>query len=331
MKSLGIAYSLVVAAYVAWGVLPIFWSLFSSIDPITVLYQRTLWSALILGLTLLCRGELLRAFRSIFSPRQFCVNCVSTLCLGMNWFLYVWAMKNRELFAASMAYYICPLLTMAGAAVLFKERFSSRQRTAMFFLCAGVALPVVIGGALPMLAFCIAAFWSAYTLTRRFSNVPALQALFVQTLSLAVVLSMLLPVLYGSAALVSATSSDRELVLFVLSGVVTAVPIVMLMEGMKLVPLRAVGMLQYIAPTLTLLTSVFYFGVQVSGQQVMSLALIWTGLVIFFSQELRKAVIVCTHGALISRHLINRGHRGYFRQDRSLMLLLKQTDSPHSR
>jgi chloramphenicol-sensitive protein RarD len=298
MKSLGLAYSFVVAAYVAWGVLPIFWSLLSGVDPITVLYQRTIWSTLFLGIVLFYRGELVQALRPNLSGRQFCVSCVSTLCLGMNWFLYVWAMKNRELFAASMAYYICPLLTMAGAALVFKERFSPRQRVAILFLVAGVALPAVMGGALPLLAFFIAVSWSAYTLTRRFSCAPALQALFVQTLLLTVVLSILLPLLYGGVVLVSARLSGRELALFVSSGVVTAVPIIMLMEGMKLVPLRAVGMLQYIAPTLTLLTSLCYLGVQVSQQQIMSLILIWTGLAVFFSQELWRVLVVCARGTI---------------------------------
>jgi chloramphenicol-sensitive protein RarD len=209
----------------------------------------------------------------------------------MNWFLYVWAIKSRDLFAASMAYYICPLLTMAGATILFKERYSPRQKTALLFLLSGVALPAALGGAPPTLALLIAAFWSGYTLIRRFSTASALEALFAQTLSLTIALSIFLPLIYGAKALVPPHASGRELVLFVVSGCVTAAPIVLLMEGMKLVPLRAVGMLQYIAPTLTLVTSVCFLGVHVSGQQVVSLALIWMGLVVFFSHELGSALI----------------------------------------
>ena len=63
----------------------------------------------------------------MLDPKQLGATCLSTLCLGINWFSYVWALKHREYLAASLAYYICPLLTLAAAAFFFRERISTRQ------------------------------------------------------------------------------------------------------------------------------------------------------------------------------------------------------------
>jgi EamA domain-containing membrane protein RarD len=103
---------------------------------------------------------------------------------------------------------------------------------------------------------------------------------------LTIVLSVLLPLTNGMAALVPTATTRIDLLLFVTSGVVTAIPILLLMEGMKVVPLKVVGILQYIAPTLTLLCSALYFEVEPSTTQLTSLAIIWSGLLAFFSGEL---------------------------------------------
>jgi len=293
MKSIQVAYGFVLAAYASWGVLPIFWALLSTEDPVTVLFQRTMWSALLLGAVLLCRGEFISACRSLISWRQLRATCLSTLCLGLNWFLYVWAMKERQLFAASLAYYICPLFTMAGAALVFKERFSTRQKLALLFLISGVALPAIVGGALPVLAIFIAASWSAYTLTRRYYNRPALQALFVETLSLAGALIVLLPLCFEESALLPVHAGRALVGLFILSGVVTAVPILLMIEGMKLVPLGAVGMLQYLTPTLMFVCSRFYLGANTTPEQWAALGLVWVGLLVFFSEQLLRIGSIC--------------------------------------
>jgi chloramphenicol-sensitive protein RarD len=289
MNSVKRGYALVIAAYISWGVLPIFWSLLSNIDPMTVLYQRTVWSALLLGMALFYRGELKDAFQSMLSWKQFRATCLSTLCLGVNWFSYVWAMKHRELFAASLAYYICPLLTMAGAAFVFKERLSGRKWGAIVLLLCGVSLPAVASGEVPLLALIIAASWSVYTLTRRYYDRPALAAIFCETLTLGVVLSVLLAALRGTDTLLPPQIAATQLGLCALSGFVTAVPILLLMEGIRVVPLQAVGMLQYIVPTLSLICSVLYFGIDPSSTQLASLALIWCGLLVFFSADLALA------------------------------------------
>jgi chloramphenicol-sensitive protein RarD len=202
-------------------------------------------------------------------------------------------MKHKELFAASLAYYICPLLTVAGAALVFKEQFSTQQKLAMALLVSGVVLPAAVEGKLPIVAILIAASWSAYTLTRRYVNRPALQALFVETFSLTIVLSVVLPAMLGGSALVPAETDARLFGLFALSGVVTAVPIVLLIEGMKLASLRAVGMLQYVAPTLTLAVSVLCLGGTTTREQLLSLGLVWAGLLVFFSEDLSRAAVTC--------------------------------------
>jgi chloramphenicol-sensitive protein RarD len=286
MKDKSLGYALVVSAYASWGILPIFWSLLSGIDPMTVLFQRTVWSAFFLGCVLLGRRELMAACLSVFNLKQLGATLVSTACLGINWFSYVWALKHREYFAASLAYYICPLLTLAAAAVVFGERITTRQRLSLVLLSTGVLLPVVVGGDMPALAVVIASSWSAYTLTRRYFNRPSLQALFLETLLLGGILSIALPLAVGASALVPPATSAWEHALFVTSGVITALPILLLVEGMKSIPLKAVGMLQYVAPTLTLACSVLYFGVEPSRIQLLSLASIWAGLAVFFSSEL---------------------------------------------
>jgi chloramphenicol-sensitive protein RarD len=224
-------------------------------------------------------------------------------------------MKSGNLFAASLAYYICPLLTMAGAALVFKERFAKRQKFAIIFLAAGVVLPAVLERALPILALLIAASWSIYTLTRSYFNRPALHALFIETLLLAFALLVILPAVCETGVLWPAEADARLVGLFVLSGLVTTIPIMLLLEGMKIVPLRVVGILQYLAPTLTLAVSVFYSGATVTRGQLLSLALVWIGLALSFSAEISRFVTICARRSVALSRVLFRGRRGYVEEE----------------
>jgi chloramphenicol-sensitive protein RarD len=120
---------------------------------------------------------------------------------------------------------------------------------------------------------------------------------------LALVLVVVFPLTFDWRVLLPAQSSGTDLALFALSGFVTAAPILLMIEGMKKVPMRAIGTLQYVTPTLTLLCSTFYFGIDPTKSQLLSLGFIWVGLGIFFAREAFAALSHIAHlvGGKISR------------------------------
>jgi chloramphenicol-sensitive protein RarD len=276
----------VVSAYVAWGILPIFWSLLRDIDSLTVLVQRTAWSAFFLGSLLMLQGDLLSTLKKLFSFKELYSTAVSSSLLALNWFSYLWAMQQGELFTASMAYYLSPLLTVAGAAYFFGEKITKVQLLSLSMILVGVSLPLVIYGSLPWMALVIGGTWSGYVLWRRTIGTPPLVGIFCDVFFLTLLLLTYSVVGGGFDLLFPRTEGWETELLFPLSGIATAVPMVWLVKGMRSTPLSLVGILQYVAPTLTLCSSVVYFQQNPTMPQMVTLLFVWGGLMVYFSPYL---------------------------------------------
>ncbi len=76
--------------------------------------------------------------------------------------------------------------------------------------------------------------------------------------------------------------------LLILSGLVTAIPLILFASGAPLVPLSTIGILQYIAPTLQFLIGVFIYHEPFSYHQLIGFAIIWLALIIFSIEGLNS-------------------------------------------
>ena len=70
-------------------------------------------------------------------------------------------------------------------------------------------------------------------------------------------------------------------ILLSLTGVVTAVPLLMFASGARRVPLSTMGLLQYITPTLQFIMGVFVFGEPFTQARLIGFSMIWLALIIF--------------------------------------------------
>lgn len=280
----------VVGAYVAWGVLPVFWNVLVKVDPLTVLVQRTVWSAFFLGAVLLSQGELVSSLKRMLSAKYLYSTVVSSTLLALNWFSYLWVIQRGELFTASMAYYLCPLMTVAGAALFFGEKLKQAQLLSLVVILGGVSLPLFLNGTFPWMALVIGGTWSSYVIWRRYVGTAPLIGVFYDTFFLTVLL-LAYSTLCGNFDLLLPHGESWTLqFLFPLSGIVTAVPMVWLVVGMRTTPLAFVGILQYLTPTLNLCCSLLYFGQTPTSLQVVTLVFVWVGLMVYFSPSLVMTV-----------------------------------------
>jgi len=230
-------YCLAIGAYIVWGVMPIFWALLAEVDARTVLYQRTIWSSICLGVWLAWRGELRSTLASLFSPRRLGLNLILTTCLGTNWLTYLFALQRKEYLASSIAYYLCPIMSVILGKFLQREQLTRTQLASIIVMLIGTLLPAILAGKLPWLACVIAASWCGYTAIRKTAGVSPIAGLFLETTALALVLSVALPSLCGIEILFGADSSRLHYLLFPVAGLATALPIVALTQGIRSIPL----------------------------------------------------------------------------------------------
>ena len=272
-----------VAAFVIWGLMPLYWHLLRHVPSLQIVLHRAVWCAILVAAWLTVsrgRGWLREV---VAQPRLVAMLAASGLLIAANWSLYVWAVNSGHVVEASLGYFINPLLNVVIGVLFLRERLSLPQWVAVALAAGGVLWLTFNYGSFPWIALCLAGSFAIYGLIRKFAAVEAVQGLGVENLFVFGPAVLVLAWLEwsGSGGFFSLRWGGLTDVLLVLGGALTAIPLICFAYAVRRVPLTVVGLLQYIGPTLQLLLGVFFFGEAFGIDRAIGFAFIWAGLAVF--------------------------------------------------
>lgn len=279
-----------VAAYLIWGMLPLYFRLIEHVGALEVVANRIIWSVLLLFFILAVRGTL-RDIISLLRTWRVALTLTATAALiGVNWLVYVWAVNHGHVVAASLGYFLNPLVNVLLGCMILKERLGRFQWLAVGLAATGVAILATSALNTLWISLALALSFSFYGLIRKLADVAALEGLAAETLILSPVALIYLGWLtaHGTLALGSDVPTDA---LLVFTAVLTSVPLVLFAVAAKRMAYSTLGLLQYIGPTLQFLLGVLVFGESLSTGQLWSFGLIWMGLILYSAVSLRQAQV----------------------------------------
>jgi chloramphenicol-sensitive protein RarD len=250
--------------------------------------NRILWSLVLLIAVLAVRGMLGEMVRLMQKPRMVLALTATAALIAVNWLVYIWAVNNGHVVAASLGYFLNPLVNVLLGSVVLKERLGLYQWLAVGLAAIGVGVLAASALDTLWLSLALALSFSLYGLIRKIVPVAAQQGIAAETLILTPLALAYLGWLaqQGTLVLGSDTATD---VLLMLSGLATTVPLVLFAVAAKRMAYSTLGLLQYIAPSLQFLLGLFVFGEELSTGQLWSFGLIWAGLGLFTVASLRPA------------------------------------------
>ena len=268
------------AAYGVWGVLPLYLKLVGFANPWEILGMRVLWSipAAIVGVLLM--GGLAETRKAVAQPGVLRALALSSLFIAGNWAIYVWAVAAHHVIEASLAYFLTPLVNVAFGVTLFGERLTRPQTIALCLAALGIVAQGVALGAVPWVSIALCATWSLYGLVRKQAPVPAAGGLLMETLMLTIPSALGLWWLSTTKAELAFDDSARNALLLSLSGVATALPLILFAFAARRLKFSTLGMLQFLAPTAQFLIGVAY-GEPLTPLRIAGFAAIWAGLAVF--------------------------------------------------
>lgn len=282
----GFLYGLV--AYGGWGLVPLYFGrLRDDVSPSEVLAQRVVWSIAFLAGVISVLGRWHQVQRCLRSSTMR-VLFLTSMLVATNWFIYIYSVARERIKDASLGYYITPLVSVALGILFFRERLRLLQWLALGFASIGVALLSHLQGAVPWLAVTLAFSFSFYGLFRKTLAVDPLVGLFVETLLLLPAALVYLGYLGWTEQLALGHVRPSLDVLIVLSGVITAIPLLAFVEAAARLPLSTLGFLQYLSPSLQLTIAVLLFEEPFGSEERMSFLCIWTGLIVFSIDSYRQ-------------------------------------------
>lgn len=275
-----------VGAYVLWGVLPVFWKSLESVDSLEILAHRMVWSFVFLAAIIALRG-------SWSQVRSLSVATVARLLgagslLALNWATYIWAVNNGHIVESSLGYFINPLLNVLLGVLILRERLEPVQWLAVAIAAIGVAYMTISVGSLPWIALVLASSFAIYALLKkRMRGVGPIESLAVEVALVLVPALIFLTILGVGGEGAFGADGVRITVLLVLTGVATALPLVLFGAAAGLIKLSTIGLLQYIAPSLQFLIGVFVYG-EVVGDRLIGFVLVWFALALYTGHGLAR-------------------------------------------
>jgi chloramphenicol-sensitive protein RarD len=277
------------AAYIFWGLAPIYFKQIQSVAALEIIGHRILWSIPFLAGFLFLRDG--RQFLSRMRlPRKTLLALAGTgLLVAVNWLIFVWAVIHGQILATSLGYFINPLVTFLLGFLFLKERLTPLQLIAVAIAGAGTVYLGWFLGAPPWIALALAFSFGFYGLFRKMLNVGPMVGLLWETLMLAVPALLFMAWSWRSGTLDFARGNAQQDALLVLAGLVTVLPLVWFNVAARHLPLSTVGFFQYIAPSLSFLLSVFVYGEVFSQGHAVAFGCIWLALALVSTESVMRA------------------------------------------
>jgi chloramphenicol-sensitive protein RarD len=267
-----------VAAYLLWGLFPLYWPLLKPASAGEILAHRILWSLVVVICFLALRRKIgrIRQLRG----RQLGLLAVAALLIAVNWMTYIWAVNHDHVVETSLGYFINPLVTIVLGVVVLSERLRPVQWAAVAIAAVAVAVLTIDYGRLPWIALTLALTFGTYGLLKKKAHVAADESMAIETLVLTLPALGFVLVLAGQG---SATFGDHGLshaALLAVTGFVSVVPLLCFGAAAIRVPLTSMGLLQYLAPVLQFLIGVLVFREAMPPSRWVGFAMVWLALMV---------------------------------------------------
>ncbi len=286
--SQGFVYGVI--AYSMWGVFPLFFHLLRDVPSTEVLLHRVIWSFIFVMVIILLSGQKQRVFQALRNPDLVKGLFFSSMLVTVNWLIYIWSVAQERVLESSLGYFLTPLVSVFLARVFLKEQLDQSRKIAIILAALGILWLIFSLGYLPWVSLSLAISFGLYGLVRKQLEVDTVTGLTLES-------GIMLPLAMGYWGFLLwqgdsffYLAGSRITMLLMVSGVVTALPLLFFASATKKLSLSAIGFMMYINPTLQFVIAVFILNESFDENQLIGFAFIWCALFVFSFGSLRKSI-----------------------------------------
>lgn len=277
---LGLTYA--ISAYLLWGAFPLYFIALIPAGPLEVVAWRVIFSlAFCIILILITRTW--ATLRTIAQqPRLLILLGTAGALVVINWLVYVYATLNGQVVAASLGYFINPIITVLLGVLILRERLRPAQWVAVA-ICGGAVLILAIGyGEFPWISLTLALSFGLYGFVKKWvgPRVDAVSGLTLETALLAPVAIGLLLIVAATDGIVLGTAGPLNTALLICTGIVTAIPLLLFAAASRRLPLIWIGLTQFLTPVLQFALGAFVLGEPMPLERWTGFFLVWIALIV---------------------------------------------------
>ena len=223
-------------AYTWWGFISaIYYKVLSGFPAMELLAWRVITGAPLMLLLVALPPGIGRLRRALANRANIRILLFSTALIAINWFTFIYAVLNNRLMEASLGYFINPLVLVLLSRIVLREHMRPRQLLAIAIATLGVivfAASMMFGGEdpaitqFPWISLALPISFGLYGLLRKKMEPDSVTGLTIEMLLIMPLMIGLELAFVGSGTTILMSGSPGLIVLLLLSGVVTIVPLI---------------------------------------------------------------------------------------------------------
>ena len=276
----GIAYGL--GAYITWGFLTIYWKFLKDFNAFELIGWRIVTSAIVLLAILMYNKQLRNLVIALREPQVLLRVGLASILLSVNWTTYVWAVVHDHVLETALGYFIAPIFTMMIGFIVLREPIRTSHRLVIGLATIAIVILTFSYGQLPWRALLIATSWSCYGYLKKQVKLTSLESLSGEVVALVLPAFVLVLITFNRTDSVPNTANLAEWILVLLTGLMTALPLLMFGAASRRVRLSVLGPMQYLVPTFNFLLGWLAYNEELNTTKLLGFAFVWVGLAIFF-------------------------------------------------
>ncbi|BAE75615.1 EamA-like transporter family protein [Sodalis glossinidius str. 'morsitans'] len=273
-------------AYFIWGLAPAYFKLIAQVPANEILAHRILWSVVFMLVLLTLGRRWPQVRQSLRRGKLLLALALTSVLVGSNWLLFIWAVNHHHMLEASLGYFINPLVNVLLGMLFLGERFRRLQWLAGMLAFAGVLVQLWMFGSLPLIALGLALTFALYGLLRKTIGIDAQTGMLIETLWLMPAAAYYLFIVADSPTSHLGANGWHLNLLLASAGVLTTVPLLLFTTAANRLRLSTLGFFQYLGPTLMFLLAVGFYGEALSADKLYTFAFIWLALGVFITDAL---------------------------------------------
>jgi chloramphenicol-sensitive protein RarD len=285
VRTRGLLYG--IGAYAMWGLFPAFFPLLKPAGALEVLAHRIVWTC-VLMVVVIAAARRLGDIRAI-TPRVWLLLVCAAGLISVNWGIYIYAVNNGHVVDAALGYFINPLVTVALGLLVFRERLNRAQFTALAIALVAVVVFTVEVGVPPVIGLGLALSFGLYGAVKKVVPTDPRVSVGIEAAVAAPLALAYIAVLEGGGPGTFTEHGTGHIVLLILSGAVTALPLLLFAAAAQRLPLVTMGLLFYLTPAMQLTWGVFVGHEPMPPVRWLGFALIWLALLVFSADAFRRA------------------------------------------
>lgn len=275
----------ILICYFSWGLFPIYFKLLKSIDAYEVLAMRVLCSFIFMILVVLLaknKNSISLEIKKIWqNKKSFSLLVLASFLITANWLTYIIAVNTNHVLEASFGYYLNPIVTIILAVVFLKEKLTRIQTIAC--ICVGISLLYLFIsiGSLPWISILLALTFGLYSLCKKKIILSPKAGLLIETAIVSPIAIIYMLYLASTSNITFYISNNATIIALLLSGAITAIPLMLFAKGAIDIPLYLLGILQYLPPTMQFFVGIFIYNEPLSIEKLISFIIIWIAVAVF--------------------------------------------------